>query len=475
MTTTSSATQSLVSALGGGSGIDMAALAENLANAQFAARSDRLTAKSDTLDRQISAASSLKSMLLGLATSLGTRVRQGDLSPQPQIASSAVARASLSGTRQPSGTFSLEVTALAKTQTLASPAFPAATSLVGSGTLTLRFGTTSVGGFAEDTAHAAVPITIAAGATLSDVAAAINGAGAGVSAYIANTTTGAKLVLKGAEGAENGFVLDATEAPGDPGLAALAWVPGSDPARLLTTSGDAAYKVDGLAMTARRNSVVDAIPGVSLALTATNIGAPTTVSFNDPVSALSTAMQDLTGALNEIVTELNKDTDAQTGDLARDGGARALRRAFSSLTGAVIMPDAATGAPRTLSDLGLSIQRDGSFMLDAKRLDATLKADPRGAAAMFTNGVSGVFATIDGMIRRANASGDPGSLAGSLTRLNDRKTKVTADRTKLAASQDALRARLNDRFAHTDGNISASHSTLSFLKNQIAAWNGSRY
>ena len=474
MTTTSSATQSLVSALGGGSGIDMAALATGLANAQFAARSDRLTAKSDTLDRQISAASTLKSMLLGLATSLGTRVRQGDLSPQPQIANATVARATLSGSRAPSGSFALEVTALAKTQTLASPAFTAATSLTGSGTLTLRFGTVSGGSFAEDTAHAAVPITIAAGATLSDAAAAINGAGAGVSAYVANTTAGAKLVLKGGEGAANGFVLDASEAPGDPGLAALAWSATSDPARLLTGAGDATFNVDGLAMTAKSNSVVDAIPGVSLALTASNTGAPTSVTFNDPVSAISTAMQDLTSALNEIVSELNKDTDAQTGDLARDGGARALRRSFSGLAGTVVMPDAATGAPRTLADLGLSTQRDGTFLLDTKRLDATLKSDPRGAAAMFTIGINGVFATIDGMIRRANASGDPGSLAGSLTRMNSQKTKVTADKTKLATDQETLRSRLANRFAGADGRIGASHSTLSFLQNQIAAWNGTR-
>jgi flagellar hook-associated protein 2 len=135
------------------------------------------------------------------------------------------------------------------------------------------------------------------------------------------------------------------------------------------------------------------------------------------------------------------------------------------------MPGAATGAPSTLADLGLSTQRDGTFLLDGKRLDATLKADPRGAAAMFTNGINGVFATIDGMIRKANASGDPGSLAGSLTRLNAQKTKVTADKTKLTTDQETLRARLANRFAGVDGRIGASHSTLSFLQNQIAAWN----
>src|SRR5439155_24215623 len=126
-------------------------------------------------------------------------------SPQPQVANSAVARAALSGTIQPAGSFSLEVTALAKQQALASPPLAASTSPTGSGTLTLRFGTVAGAGFTEDPAHAAVPVTIPGGATLSDVASAINGAHAGVTAYVASTVDGARLVLKGAQGAANGF------------------------------------------------------------------------------------------------------------------------------------------------------------------------------------------------------------------------------------------------------------------------------
>ncbi|MFA7585704.1 MAG: flagellar hook protein, partial [Novosphingobium sp.] len=72
---TSSATSQLITSLGAGSGIDMAALAGNLATAQFAARTDRLTTRAETLDRQISTASNLKNMLLNLASSLGNRVR----------------------------------------------------------------------------------------------------------------------------------------------------------------------------------------------------------------------------------------------------------------------------------------------------------------------------------------------------------------------------------------------------------------
>jgi flagellar capping protein FliD len=63
VTSSSGATTSLVAALGGGSGIDMVTLAENLAKAQFAPKQDRLTQKAELLDLQITAASNLKGMI----------------------------------------------------------------------------------------------------------------------------------------------------------------------------------------------------------------------------------------------------------------------------------------------------------------------------------------------------------------------------------------------------------------------------
>lgn len=471
---TTAATSSLVSALGGGSGVDMTKLASDLAVAQFADKTNRLTTKSETLDRQISAASSIKSMLTSVSVSLGTRVREGDLSPQPQIANAAVAKGKLSGTSQPSGTYSLEVTKLASSQTLASQGFTPADQAVGSGTLTLRFGTVAGGAFTADGDRAAVDIAIPAGATLTDIANAITGSGAGVTAYVANSADGAKLVLKGAEGAANGFVLEATEAVGDPGLAQLAWNPGmAAPDRLLANAGDAAFKIDGIAMTSKTNAVADAVPGVNLTLTGTNAGLPTTISFADTSSAVSAVMQDLTSVLNEIAAELNTATNPQGGDLARDSGALALRRSLSQITTAVVMPNAPEGTPRTLSDLGLSVQRDGTFTLDTKRLSETLAKNPQAAGAMFTNGLYGVYATIDGVVRKATAAGDPGTLAGSISRYTSQKSSVREDQAKLAEQQESLRARMVARFAAADSRIGVSKSTLSFLQNQIDAWNKS--
>lgn len=471
--TTTSTTSTIVSALGGGSGIDMAALAKGLAEAQFSGRIDRLTNQSDTLDRQISAASTLKSQILQLASSIGDRVRNGDLSTQPSIANTAVATVSR-GAASASGSYTLEVTDLAKAQTLTSPAYAAGTSAVGAGTLTLKFGTVTGASFTEDTAHTPVTLTIASGATLADVAAQINGANAGVSAYVATGADGAHLMLKGKEGAANGFTIEASETPGEEGLAQLAWSPADPGSRLLATAGNASFKLDGLAMSAASNTLTDVAPGLSLKLTGTNAGAPTTIRFSDPGSAVTTFMQDLSSALNELVAEVNKDVDPKTGDLARDSGARTLRNALSRLAGTTVMPGAAAGTPATLADLGLATNRDGTFRFDSARLAATMKTAPDGVSAMFTTGLFGVYATMDKISRSVTAAADPGSLTGSVSRYTARKTQLSDDKAKLADQQEALRARLATQFAGVDGRVSTSRSTLSFLQNQIAAWNASK-
>lgn len=470
-TTSSTAGSSIVTALGGGSGIDMSALATNLAAASFEGRTTRLQTRSETLDRQISAAASLKSKILGLASALGDRVRTGDLAAIPTLANPAVATASAGVGTPVGGGYSLEVTALASAQTLASTGFASSIAAVGAGSLTLRFGTVSAGAFAEDPAHAAVTVTIPSGSTLTQVAGAINAAGAGVSAYVAQTTEGAKLVLKGQEGAANGFVLEAAETPGEEGLAALAWEPLTGAAsRKLASAGDAAYKLDGLAATSPSNTLANVAPGLSLKLAGTNTGAPTRIGFSDPSPAISSAMSDLAAALNEIVNELNEDVN-QGGDLSADPGARMLRRELAKLAGTVVMPNASGDEPRTLADLGLATQRDGTFLVDNTRLSATLKRSPAGAAAMFTTGLFGAYATIDKLSRTVTRASDPGTLTGSVNRYSGLKKTVGEDIAKLTEKQEALRQSLLTRFAATDSRVGTSKSTLSFLQNQIDAWN----
>lgn len=470
----------LATALGGGTGIDMTQLATNLATAQFAGRLARIDNQNSKLTAQISQATQLKSDLLTLASSMGNAVRNGGLSPQPSVAATSVATASLPpGSSGASGSYSLEVLALASPQVLNSQAFSSASTTVGSGSLTINFGTVSGTSFTADANHAPVTVSIATGATLADVASAINGAGAGITAYVANSSDGAHLVLKGQQGAINGFTISATEAAGDPGLAKLAFDPasaaaavaaGTPTATIAAPAADAHFKLDGIDRTSTSNTVANAAPGLSLNLTGTNAGAPTQVTFSDPTSQIASSMKDLTDALNSIVTELNSDLDPAANTLTADTGTRALRRQLAQLPSVTIMPNAPAGAPTTLADLGVSVNKDGAFVLDGTKLSAALSANPQGVAAMFTTGLYGIYGTLDSMSRSLTAAGDPGSLAGSITRYTTMQSKLATQRTSLTTQQDKLRSQLISQFGHTNSIVASSKATLTYIQNQATAW-----
>ena len=467
-------TGSIISALGGGSGIDMTRLAADLASAQFTLRQDRLAARYDKLEQQISAASSIRNALSTLASSLGDRVRTGDLAVSARIANPSVAEATIAAGNAPSGSYTLEVTNLAKGQALVSPVMAAETP-PGEGTLTIRFGTVASDGFTADAQKPPLDLAVGANDTLADIASNINRAGAGLTAYVAQTAQGAQLVVKGEEGARSGFVIETAPLNQGGPLAGLAWSPETgDPARLTQQAADAHFLLDGVAMTSASNTTGAIGPGLSLRLTGTNAGQPTTIGFSDPSANVPQLMGDLVNALNEVVGQLREATLPDGGELATDPGARMLKTRLARLAGETVMPAAEQGAPRTLADLGLKLERDGSFSFDADRLAVAVSRDAAGVAAMFTTGIHGVYASIDKLARGTARAGDPGSLGGSLARFAAVSKTIADQRETLTGKQEALRAQLLGRLVRADARVISSRSTLSFLQAQIDSWNAGR-
>ena len=224
-------------------------------------------------------------------------------------------------------------------------------------------------------------------------------------------------------------------------------------------------------MTSASNQVQGLPGGLSLSLTGTNTGAPTRISFSDATANISGVMSDFVTALNEISSQLATTADPIAGELGNDPGARRLKREMAKLAGTIVMSGAAPGEPRTLGDLGLAINRDGSFRLDTERLSATLESNPDAAAAMFTTGLFGVFGTFDKLARSMSISGDPGTLGGSVARYTKQAGKITEQLSDIAEKQEALRSQLTTQFSRSDIRVSSSQSTLSFLRAQIDQWN----
>lgn len=473
MTTTGS---SIISALGAGSGIDFIKLAGDIAAASFAAQRGQITARRTTLEAQVSAAAQLRNSLGSLASALGDRIRNGDLAPTAELGNPAVARVTVPAGLAPRGNFALEVTQLAEGQTLVSRSFASRDAPVGEGALTIRFGTVAGATF-DPAARAPLAIDVTATDTLTTLAGKISRASGGaISAYVAQGPNGAQLVMKGAEGAQSGFVIEAPEwtdpvnppAAGD--LAFLGWSPATDAGQLRSAARDAVFRLDTVERTSPTNRVTGLPGGFTLNLTATNAGAPTSLRFANNTAAISGVMNDFVAALNDITAQVNDLAAPVGGALGNDPGARELRRNLAALAGQMVMPNAAEGEPRTLGDLGLTLNRDGTFRLDAARLNRAIDERPDAVATMFTTGVNGVFSTFDRFARANSLIGSPGTLGGSQRRFETQLAASDKRLEKIAEQQEALRLRLTRDFTASEQRVAASQSTLAFLRQQVDIW-----
>ena len=153
-------TSSIINTLGVGSGINMAQLANDLAEARFASQRTRLEDRNLDLETRIETATLIRNQISQFASALGERVRTGDLSPEPVLGNPAVANASVLAGITATGSYDLEVTQLASGQTLALDPVASGDDLLGSGTLMLRLGAVAGASFTADTEVDPVEITV---------------------------------------------------------------------------------------------------------------------------------------------------------------------------------------------------------------------------------------------------------------------------------------------------------------------------
>lgn len=478
-TTTSTAntsqTASIVKTLGGGSGIDISALVNSLVDAQYAVKNDSLTQKSDALTAQISSAGSLMSGITGFDTALKSLITTGTLVTQPTSSNTDILKTTaLSGANLAGISTQVEVKQMAQAQ-VSSTAPLDKTATIGTGKLTLTFGTATVtdGAMTAFTAGTgnAVDITIdSAHATLPGIVSAINAKNAGVTASILSDSGGSRLVLKSSTGASQAFTLTATEDVGAEGLAALNVGVGATGTSIGSTAQDAIVSVDGVTVKRASNSILDAVPGVRLDLVSASVGTKVNIGSTPPTAALTQAVNDVVDTYNELLATLKTATDNTTGPLKSDAAAKSLLRSLQDLTTSELITGQATGAPTTLAGVGVGTNRDGTLKVNATQLAAALSSYGSSVEAMFKGGAA-LSAALSRIATAATST--TYGLGASSQNYTNAKNDVAEDIDKASAAADNMRTRMTQQFAGMDSAVAAYKSTQSFLTNQVAAWNNS--
>lgn len=448
---------SIVNSLGYGSGLDVSALVTQLAAASRDPKVARFDTRATAIQTSISAVGQARSDLEGFTSSLATLVAGGSLQSQPSVGDTSIFDAKAkTGARMSAFSGEVEVTQLARGQTLASGYVAAASDPVGQGTLTLTVGST--------------PFTITINSTndsLTGLATAINGANAGVTANVVTDSNGSRIVLKGPTGTPSAFTLSSSDA----GLTNFTY-PGS--MTLVQSAQDATIKVDGLSYTRPSNTVDDIIPGVTLTLKKAAIGTPVSIGVTRSGDSIKSTMADFVSVFNELKGHI----DAAQTATRNDSALAALERQMSQLISKSVTSG---GAPSSLSAIGVKTNRDGTISFDTVAFDRAYAANPDAVEAIFSPtrdathtdatdpGISGALSAI-----KTAVTATDGPLSSLSNRLNKEATNLAKDREKMEARETAYKTRLEKQFGGLDASIGTLKATQSYLDQQVKMWTASK-
>lgn len=388
------------------------------------------------------------------------------------------------------GQYAIKVSSLAQAGVLASSAFAATSTVVGTGTLTLQLGRFDANANTFTAKDGANPVNITINTsnnTLSGVRDAINAANAGVTASIVNDGSGYRLTVTSNEtGAVNGVRISVTE-DGDGnntnagGLSQLAFDPtlaagsGKNLAQTLAPQ-DAAFTVNGLAMTARTNRVPEAVPGVTLTLLKADADAVSTVTVSRDTSSVRNAVNNFAKAFTDLrktiddVTRFDPAT-RQAGPLNGESSLRQLEGLLTRAFGGSV--SAAAGDYQRLSEIGVRINRDGSLNVDGAALDAALQdMDKVSRLLAGTSSAPGIAAQVGKLAEQlVGADGIVSARTKGLQRDIDRygKSEIDLNR-KLSETQ----RRLTQQYSRLDAQLSSIQTQSNALTNALAGLKSSR-
>ncbi|KAF1035557.1 MAG: B-type flagellar hook-associated protein 2 [Herbaspirillum frisingense] len=296
---------------------------------------------------------------------------------------------------------------------------------------------------------------------LNDVMKSINNANAGVTASITTDSNGDHLVL--------------TPAGTDPvaltGTDSYAGLIGSSMGQL-SKAQDAKLTIDGVSVTSPTNKVTNVISGVTLNLSKITTAADNfTLSVTNDTSGLSTAANTFVSAYNTLVkavSAMTKQTPSTTKGEANNsaplGAESAVKNIMSQLRSAMLgaMGD---GGAMTLSQVGISFQKDGTLALDATKLTNAGNKNFEGISQLFSS-ENGVVTKLQKLMD--NVVGDSGVLSTKTKGLQASLKVVTDQQTAVNSRLLTMKDNYTNQFNRLNVTLATMQSRQSYLTQQLA-------
>jgi flagellar hook-associated protein 2 len=330
-----------------------------------------------TLQAQDTALTSIGTDLSSLSSSLSTLTDfQGVLAEKEGSSSdTSVLQLTSAATTAVAGSHTIVVNSLAQTSSFYGDAISSTDTL--SGSLTL-----SVGGGAAQT------ISIdSTNNTIASLASAINSGNYGVSAsVITNGSTQRLSLVSDTSGAVGDLTVSASLSDATSGTA-INFTQGQ-------AGQDAQFTVDGISATSSSNSVSDVIPGVTFQLLSAAPGENVQVEITNADSDVESAVNNFVKAYNAVMTDLNgQERNDSTGKPEPLYGSPTLATLQNQMQQALDFVQS-SGAITSLTQLGISVNNDGTLLLNSDTLQSALQSNYQDVVKFFQP--SGSFTSFGG-------------------------------------------------------------------------------
>lgn len=467
----------MLSSPGIGSGLDISGIISKLMQVEQRplAQLDTKEAKQQT---QLSAFGSLKSALSSFQDSVKALAKSNLFNGYKATLTDTTLASVSASSSAVAGTHDIKVISLAQAQKVASDTFATTDTIVGSGTLTINFGTyNGDGSFTANTEKAAQTITIdPAKSTLADIRTAINAANAGVTASIVNDGSGNRLVIAAKDsGLANALQITVDNASGD--LSKLAFDASTDGISNMTetvVAQDAEMVIDGITIKKSSNTISDALEGVTFNLLKADPGTSTTLTVEKDNSSVETAVKAFVTAYNDLEKTIgnlsrydaaNKKAAALTGD--------STVRMVQNRVRSMLTANQPAGGIYGLSEIGISFQKDGTLQLDASKLSAALNNPDKNVAAFFGDIPGETTPSTPGFMSQLNLLIDGMTRSDGL--INSRMDGINSTIKGIGKQREALNYRLEEtekrllaQFTALDSMIASMTQTSNYLQQQLA-------
>ena len=387
-----------LSALNAGSGLNVTQIVDALVDAERVPKQKQIDEEKEAATVQISALGSLKNELSVFQTNTAAVDGQVGLALSSSTSNVTLSRTDSSLASEFSHT--INVSSIANGQVLnfnnGGSGFSSTTADIGIDSLTIDLGTWSAGpAFTANGTSSTFSLTTGA-TSLTDVRDAINNSSIGVTASIIEVSTGSySLMVKSPEGAAN--AMRVTTSLSGSAVDVMKYDPENnsgvlkDSATEVVSASDAAFTIDGIAVTRSSNTITDLFSGITVELDDVSAG---DLGTNQTISSRYSET-DALGILETVVSEINYllsflREQSKPGSNGEDGGPlngdhfiRYTENKIKNLTSTAIK--GYDDEDIYLSSFGVVTNLDGTLTIDENRFRDYFEANPEHFAAVTTS------------------------------------------------------------------------------------------